>query len=125
GSDYIINGAKMWITNGSVAKWYFVLAYTDPEKGVKGMTGFIIPANTPGIEVGKKEWNMGQRCSDTRGITFTDVKVPEKNRLGQEGEGFKIAMAAFDHTRPPVAAGAVGVARAAYQHATRYASERK
>lgn len=125
GDDYIINGAKMWITNGSVAKWYFVLAYTDPEKGVKGMTGFIVPTDTPGIEVGKKEWNMGQRCSDTRGITFTDVKVPAKYRLGAEGEGFKIAMAAFDHTRPPVASGAVGVAKAAYQHAVRYAGERK
>jgi acyl-CoA dehydrogenase len=125
GDEYIINGSKMWITNGSVAKWYFVLAYTDPEKGVKGMTGFIVPTDTPGIEVGKKEWNMGQRCSDTRGITFTDVKIPAKYRLGAEGEGFKIAMAAFDHTRPPVAAGAVGVARAAYQHAVRYAGERK
>lgn len=125
GSDYVINGSKMWITNASVANWYFVLAYTDPTKGVSGMTGFIVPRSTPGIEVGKKEVNMGQRCSDTRGIAFVDVKVPEKYRLGEEGQGFKIAMAAFDHTRPPVAAGAVGVARAAMQHAIRYASERK
>ncbi|MEO5971585.1 MAG: acyl-CoA dehydrogenase family protein, partial [Bdellovibrionia bacterium] len=64
GSEYVINGAKMWITNASVADWYFVLAYTDPSLRHKGMTGFIIPANTPGITVGKKEWNLGQRASD-------------------------------------------------------------
>ena len=125
GSDYVINGSKMWITNASVANWFFVLAYTDKEAGVKGMSGFMVPANTPGIEVGKKEKNLGQRCSDTRGIVFTDVKIPEKNRLGAEGDGFKIAMKAFDHTRPPVAAGALGVAKAAMQHAIRYAGERK
>jgi acyl-CoA dehydrogenase len=125
GDDYVINGSKMWITNASVANWYFVLAYTDKEQGVRGMSGFIVPANTPGIEVGKKEKNLGQRCSDTRGITFHDVKVPGKYRLGNEGDGFKIAMKAFDHTRPPVAAGAVGVAKAAMNHAIRYAQERK
>ena len=125
GNDYVINGSKMWITNASVANWYFVLAYTDPAAGVKGMTGFIVPRNTPGIEVGKKEINLGQRCSDTRGISFTDVKIPAKYRLGEEGHGFKIAMAAFDHTRPPVAAGAVGVARAAMNHAIKYSQERK
>ncbi|NDB64018.1 MAG: acyl-CoA dehydrogenase, partial [Nitrosopumilaceae archaeon] len=125
GDDYVINGSKMWITNASVASWYFVLAYTNKELGFKGMTGFIVPANTPGIEVGKKEKNLGQRCSDTRGLVFNDVKIPSKYRLGAEGDGFKIAMKAFDHTRPPVAAGAVGVARAAMTHAMRYASERK
>jgi len=125
GDEYVINGSKMWITNASVANWFFVLAYTDPDKGVGGMTGFVVPGDTPGIQVGKKEKNLGQRCSDTRGITFTDVVVPAKYRLGDEGYGFKIAMGAFDHTRPPVAAGAVGVAKAAYQHAVRYSQERK
>lgn len=125
GNDYVINGSKMWITNAGFANWIFVLAYTDPTAGVKGMTGFIVPAKTPGIEVGKKEINLGQRCSDTRGISFTDVKIPAKYRLGEEGQGFKIAMTAFDHTRPPVAASAVGVARAAMEHAIRYAGERK
>jgi acyl-CoA dehydrogenase len=125
GNDYVINGSKMWITNASVADWFFVLAYTDPTAGVKGMSGFIVPGKTPGIEVGKKEKNLGQRCSDTRGISFTDVVVPEKYRLGAEGDGFKIAMKAFDHTRPPVAAGAVGVAKAAMEHAIRYSTERK
>jgi acyl-CoA dehydrogenase len=125
GGDYVINGSKMWITNASVASWYFVLAYTDPSAKHKGMSGFVVPANTPGITVGKKEWNMGQHASDTRGITFEDVKIPEKYRLGKEGDGFKIAMAAFDHTRPPVAAGAVGLARRAMEEAIEYSKTRK
>lgn len=125
GTDYVINGSKMWITNASVANWYFVLAYTDPSLKHKGMSGFVVPADTPGITVGKKEWNLGQRASDTRGITFDNVVVPEKYRLGQEGDGFKIAMKAFDHTRPAVAAGAVGLARRAMDEAIQYASTRK
>lgn len=125
GSDYIINGAKMWITNASVADWFFVLTYTDTTLKHKGMTAFVVPANTPGITVGKKEWNLGQRASDTRGITFDNVVVPEKYRLGQEGEGFKIAMSAFDHTRPAVSAGAVGLARRAMDEAVQYSMTRK
>ncbi len=125
GNDYVINGSKMWITNASVADWYFVLAYTDTTLKHKGMSGFLVPASTPGITVGKKEWNMGQRASDTRGITFEDVKVPEKYRLGREGDGFKIAMGAFDHTRSPVAAGAVGLARRAMDEAIAYSKTRK
>jgi len=124
GDEYIINGSKMWITNASVANWYFVLAYTDIEKKHKGISAFIVPKDTPGIQVGKKEMNMGQKCSDTRGITFTDVKVPAKNLLGKEGDGFKIAMSAFDHTRPIVSAAAVGLARAAMEHAISYSKER-
>lgn len=125
GDDYVINGQKMWITNGSVATWYFVLAYTDASAGHKGMTGFVVPANTPGITVGRKEKNLGQRASDTRSITFEDVVVPAAYRLGAEGQGWKLAMAAFDHSRPVVASGAVGLARAAMEHATAYAQERK
>ncbi len=125
GGDYVINGSKMWITNASVASWYFVLAYTDPSLKHKGMSGFLVPAKTPGIVVGKKEWNMGQRASDTRGITFENVRVPERYRLGKEGEGFKIAMGAFDHTRPAVAAGAVGLARRAMDEAIAYSQSRK
>lgn len=125
GSDYVINGSKMWITNASVANWYFVLAYTDPSLKHKGMSGFIVPTDLPGITVGKKEWNMGQRASDTRGITFEDVKIPEKYRLGKEGDGFKIAMSAFDHTRPAIASGAVGLARRAMDESIQYATTRK
>lgn len=125
GDDYVINGAKMWITNASVASWYFVLAYTDVALKHKGMTGFLIPADTKGITVGKKEWNMGQRASDTRGINFEDVRVPARYRLGKEGEGFKIAMGAFDHTRPAVASGAVGLARRAMEESIAYSTTRK
>lgn len=125
GDDYVINGSKMWITNGSVASWYFVLAYTDPALKHKGMSGFVVPANAPGISVGKKEWNMGQRASDTRGITFENVRIPKRYLVGKEGEGFKTAMAAFDHTRPTVAAGAVGLARRAMDEAIQYSQTRK
>ena len=130
--SYVLNGSKLWITNGGVAKtsgdggWYFVLAVTDPDASVgKKMTGFVVDANAPGIEVGEKLVNMGQRCSDTRPLFFEDVVVPAENVLGAEGAGFKIAMGAFDNTRPPVAAGAVGVARRATDEALAYAKERK
>jgi len=125
GGDYVIDGSKMWITNASVASWFFVLAYTDPAAKHKGMSGFVVPADLPGIKVGKKEMNMGQRASDTRGIVFEGVKVPEKYRLGKEGDGFKIAMAAFDHTRPLVASAAVGVARRAMDEAVQYSLTRQ
>jgi len=125
GSEYVINGSKMWITNGGVADWYFVLALSNPTRGARGMSAFIVPSKSEGVEIGKKEQNMGQRASDTRAITFHDVVVPEENRVGQEGRGFFLAMSAFDHTRPPVAAAAVGVARSAMEHSIRYAKERQ
>jgi acyl-CoA dehydrogenase len=101
GDKYILNGSKMWITNGGVADWYFVVALTDPEKRARGgMTAFIVERNSPGISVGKKEPNMGQRASDTRAITFEDVEVPAENLVGREGDGWSLAMAAFDYTRP-------------------------
>ncbi|XP_078326031.1 medium-chain specific acyl-CoA dehydrogenase, mitochondrial-like [Crassostrea virginica] len=128
GNEYVLNGQKMWITNGGHANWYFVLARTaeDPKMSAgKAFTGFIVDRDTPGITVGRKEWNMGQRASDTRGITFEDVVVPAENVLGAEGMGFKIAMGAFDKTRPPVAAGAVGLAQRALDEATKYSMERK
>lgn len=125
GDTYLLNGQKMWITGAGHAEWFFVLAKTDKAAGHKGMSGFIVDANAPGITVGKKENNMGQRASDTRGLTFEDVEVPAANLLGNEGDGFRIAMAAFDHTRPLVASAAVGLARAAMEHAIAYAKERK
>ncbi|XP_071947068.1 medium-chain specific acyl-CoA dehydrogenase, mitochondrial-like [Antedon mediterranea] len=128
GDEYVINGNKMWITNGGHANWYFVLARTDldPKASTgKAFTGFIVDRDTPGLTPGRKEWNMGQRASDTRGITFEDVVVPKENVLGSEGMGFKIAMGAFDKTRPPVAAGAVGLAQRALDEATKYSMERK
>ncbi len=124
GDEYIVNGSKQWITNAGVSDWMFVLTKTDPSSGHKGMTGFIIDSKSPGVIIGKKEKNMGQRCSDTRSVTFEDVKVPKNQMIGKEGDGFKIAMGAFDHTRPAVAIGAVGVAKAALDHAVRYANTR-
>jgi acyl-CoA dehydrogenase len=124
GDEYVVTGQKVWITGAGHAKWFFVLATTDKEKRHKGKSAFIIPANAPGVVVGKKENNMGQRASDTRSVTFEEVVIPAKNRLGNEGDGFLIAMGAFDYTRPLVAAGAVGLARAAMEHAIAYAKER-
>jgi acyl-CoA dehydrogenase len=125
GNDYVINGSKMWITNGGRANWFFVMAKTDPDaKAGSAFTGFVVDADTPGITVGRKEINMGQRCSDTRGITFEDVVVPASNVIATEGQGFKLAMRAFDYTRPPVAIGAVGLARRALDEAIAYAKER-
>ncbi|KAF9967681.1 hypothetical protein BGZ70_008659 [Mortierella alpina] len=126
GDKWVINGQKMWITNGGKANWFFVLAKTDANARTgSAFTGFIVDGNSKGIIVGRKEQNMGQRASDTRGITFEDVEVPEENVLGAVGQGFKIAMGAFDITRPLVAAGAVGLARRAMVEATRYAVDRK
>ncbi len=125
GDRYVLNGSKMWITNAGVADWYFVVALTDPGKRARGgMTAFIVERDQPGVLVGKKEQNMGQRASDTRGITFEEVEVPVENVVGREGDGWKLAMAAFDYTRPAVAAAAVGVARAAMEYAIAYAQER-
>ncbi|KAM8838639.1 medium-chain specific acyl-CoA dehydrogenase, mitochondrial [Synchiropus picturatus] len=128
GDEYVVNGQKMWITNGGKANWYFLLARTDADPKCpagKAFTGFVVEADTPGIQVGRKEMNMGQRCSDTRGITFEDVRIPKENVLIGEGAGFKIAMGAFDKTRPPVAAGATGLAQRALDEASNYAMERK
>ncbi|XP_064396402.1 medium-chain specific acyl-CoA dehydrogenase, mitochondrial-like [Halichondria panicea] len=127
GNDWVINGNKMWITNGGVANWYFVLART-AEAGVpasQAFTGFIVDADLPGVTPGRKEWMMGQRASNTVGVTFEDVVVPQENVLGEPGKGFLYAMAAFDRTRPGVAAGAVGLAKRALDESTKYSLERK
>ena len=125
GDHYILNGNKMWITNAGVADWYFVLAYTDREAKHKGLTAFLVEKSWAGVEFGAKEKNMGQRASDTRTVTFTDVEVPETHVVGEVGNGWMLAMGAFDHTRPLVAAAAVGLAKSAYDHAARYAMERR
>lgn len=118
----------MWITGGGIANWYFVLARTnsDPKAPAgKAFTGFIVDADTPGVTPGRKEQNMGQRASNTCGITFEDVRVPQENVVMGEGAGFKISMMTFDKTRPPVAAGATGLANRAMHEATQYALQRK
>ncbi len=125
GDDYILNGSKMWITGAGYADWFFVLAYTDKTAGYQGMSGFIVDANSEGVELGKKEDNMGQRCSDTRSVTFTDVRVPSDNLVGgEENGGWMNAMKAFDLSRPTISSHAVGNARGALEEAIQYASER-
>ena len=125
GDDYILNGNKMWITGAGKADWFFVLAYTDKEAGYKGMSGFIVESDWEGVSLGKKETNMGQRASDTRAVNFENVRVPSANLVGgKEGSGWFNAMAAFDISRPSVAAHAIGISRAAYEHSLQYADER-
>jgi acyl-CoA dehydrogenase len=125
GDNWIINGNKMWITDAGVADWYFVVAYTDKTAGYKGMTAFIVEQSWDGVSVGAKEKNLGQRASDTRSVTFENVVVPQENVVGEVGMGWMLAMNAFDHTRPAVAAAAMGVARAAFEYALEYSTQRR
>ncbi len=124
GDEYVLNGTKRWITGAGQASWFVLFAYTDPSRYRAGMSAFVVPRDTPGLSVTRKEDMMGQRASDTSEVLLEDVRVPAKNLLGGEGFGFKIAMATFNHTRPGVAASAVGVARSAMEQAVKYASER-
>jgi acyl-CoA dehydrogenase len=124
GDDYVINGSKMFITNAGHASWVVVFASTDKDAGHRGLSAFIVPTDLDGVVVEKHLDKMGQRATDTSALAFQDVKVPASNRLGEEGQGFKIAMQTLDHTRPGTAAGAVGVARAAFEHAVEYSKER-
>src|SRR6476660_2708330 len=124
GDEYVLNGSKMFITNAGRASWVVVFASTDKEAGHRGLSAFIVPTGTPGVVVEKHLDKMGQRATDTSALAFQDVKVPATNRLGEEGQGFKIAMQTLDHTRPGTAAGAVGVARAAFDYSVEYARER-
>jgi acyl-CoA dehydrogenase len=124
GDDYVLNGSKMFITNAGQADWFTVFASTDPSAGHRGLTAFVVPSKADGVTIEKHLDKMGQRATDTSALAFQDVKVPAVNRLGEEGEGFKIAMQTLDNTRPGTAAGAVGVARAAFEHAVEYSKER-
>jgi acyl-CoA dehydrogenase len=124
GTDYVVNGSKMFITNAGRAAWFTVFASTDKSKGHRGLTAFVVPAGSDGVVVDRHLDKMGQRATDTSALSFQDVRVPAANRLGEEGEGFKIAMRTLDFTRPGTAIGAVGVARAAFEYAAQYSKER-
>jgi acyl-CoA dehydrogenase len=124
GDDVVINGNKMWITNAGYADLFVVYTTMDPTLKHKGITAVVVEKGTPGIEIGKKEDKMGHRCSDTRAITFNNVRVPKANVLGGIGKGWAIAMKTLDHSRPMVAASAVGGAQCAYEHSVKYAKER-
>ncbi|HBY95310.1 MAG: acyl-CoA dehydrogenase family protein [Ardenticatenaceae bacterium] len=124
GDAFVINGTKHWITNGGESALYVVFATRDPALRHEGISVFIVPADTPGLKFGKKEDKMGQRASTTREVIFDNVHVPAANRLGQEGDGWMIAMRTLDKSRPGVAALAVGIARAALQAALTYSQQR-
>ncbi len=124
GDYYILNGTKQFITNGSVASLYVVFATVNPELRHKGIIALVVERDTPGISIGKVEHKMGQRASDTAQVVFEDVRVPVENRLGEEGDGWKIAMRTLDSSRPGIAASAVGIAQAAFEDAVKYATER-
>ena len=124
GDEYVLNGSKTFITNAGYASWTVVFAKTDATKGHRGISAFIVPMDAPGVTIEKHLDKMGQRSTDTSAFALTDVVLPAANRIGEEGEGFKIAMRTLDFTRPGTAAGAVGVAQAAYEFAVDYAKER-
>lgn len=125
GDDLVINGQKCFVTSGSLASILVVFAQTDPERGPRGVSTIVVPADTPGIRVVKVEDKMGQRASNTAELAFENVRVPQANLLGKRGRGFGIALETLDFGRSGVAALSVGLARAALEHATRYAKERQ
>lgn len=124
GDHYLLNGTKNWITNGSSASVYLVVAQTYPDLGPKGINAFIVEKDTPGFTVGPKENKMGIRGSDTHSLHFVDVKVPKENRLGDDGSGFTFAMKTLEGGRIGIAAQALGIASGAYELALQYAKER-
>ena len=124
GDHYIVNGQKQWITNGEYADQFTLFCTTDPSKKHKGIMCLVVEGRPAGLTVGKHENKMGQRASNTVTLNFEDVKVPVANRIGQEGEGFLIAMATLDNSRPLTAMVAIGIARAAMEHAIDYSKQR-
>ena len=125
GDHYLLNGTKNWITNGSTASVYLVIAQTDPAKGSKGINAFIVEKNWPGVTVAAKENKLGIRGSDTHTILFNDVKVPKENRIGEDGFGFKFAMKTLAGGRIGIASQALGIASGAYELALAYSKQRK
>ncbi len=125
GDYYLLNGTKNWITNGSSASIYLVIAQTDASKGSRGINVLIVEKKWPGVEVGAKENKMGIRGSDTHSILFTDVKVPKENRIGAEGFGFTFAMKTLAGGRIGIAAQALGIASGAYERSLAYSKQRK
>lgn len=125
GDHYILNGRKSWVTSGPVADFLIVFAMTEPEKKQRGITAFLVEATQPGFIRGKKEPKLGIRASATSEIVFENCRVPLRNRLGSEGEGFKIAMTILDAGRIGIGAQALGISEAAYQASLEYASQRE
>jgi acyl-CoA dehydrogenase len=124
GNQWVINGSKCFITNGGYADWYTVYAKTDKDAGHRGISCFVVPRDSDGVTVDKKEDKLGQRASNTATISFNDVAIPADHLVGEENHGFRVAMMTLDRTRPGVAAMAVGIGRAAFEFATEYSKER-
>jgi acyl-CoA dehydrogenase len=122
---YILNGLKTWISNANEASFYVVFAKTSPDRGHRGISAFIVDRDAPGVEVSKKLHKMGQRASDACEVAFKDVELPPESLLGSEGEGFKLAMKVFDHTRPLIAALGVGISQRALDECISYSRERE
>lgn len=125
GSSYVLNGAKAWITNAGEARWYVVMAMTDPAAGTRGITAFLVSSDDAGLRIGAPEDKMGLRASKTAAIFLEDVRVPERRRLGAEGQGFTIAMTTLDHSRIGIAAQGIGIGQAAYEASVDYARTRE
>ncbi len=125
GDFYVLNGRKSWVTSGPVANYFVVFMMTDPEKKQKGVSAFLVDGNTPGVIRGKKEPKLGIRASSTSELIFENCRIPAENRLGAEGEGFKIAMTVLDAGRIGIATQALGIAEAAYEAARQYAGQRE
>lgn len=125
GDEYVLNGRKSWVTSGPVADFIVVFMLTDPEKKHRGVTAFVVEADAPGFSRGKKEPKLGIRASATSELNFEDCRIPVENRLGEEGDGFKIAMAVLDAGRIGIASQALGIAEAAYEASLSYVRERE
>jgi acyl-CoA dehydrogenase len=124
GDEYVLNGSKTFNSNAGHAARTVVFAKTEASRGHRGLSAFVVPMDTQGVTIEQHLEKMGQRSTDTSAFSLSDVVIPAANRIGEEGDGFKIAMQTLDFTRPGTAAGAVGVAQAAYEHAVAYAKER-
>ncbi len=125
GDNYIFNGTKSWVSTAKHAGIFIVFALTDPEKGSKGISAIIVPQGADGMSLGAAEKKMGMKCSDTRELSFMDCKIPKKNLLGKENEGFKVALSLLDNGRIGIGAQSLGIAQAAFDEAIKYSKERK
>jgi alkylation response protein AidB-like acyl-CoA dehydrogenase len=125
GDDWVLDGAKCWISNGGHSTWYTVMAVTDPDKGANGISAFVVHKDDPGFAVGAKERKLGIKGSPTTELYFEDCRIPGDRIIGEQGTGFKTALATLDHTRPTIGAQAVGIAQGALEAAIAYTKERK
>jgi acyl-CoA dehydrogenase len=125
GDEYVLNGVKHFISNGTVASWYVVFATQDKKMRHQGITAFVLPADLPGISKHRMKNKLGQRAADTGEIAFEDVRIPKDALLGREGDGFRLAMRTFDRSRPEIGAIAIGISQRALDECTRYAKERQ